>query len=365
MVYVDVDGCLGCMQGPSSHGSGVAAVGRLPLPGARGFCYSSPAMFWRTGALIAATLLSLRLSTCRSPGEGGKGPDPAPETPELVELKGVDTSGLRAREKREWSSAVSELLAPCPDQPVSLAACVKESRDCKACAPAAEFLVKQVQKGKTRAQVEAAFKKRFAPSEVKQISLDGSPEKGAPNASVVIVEWADFECPFCARSAPVLDEIVERYPSDAKLVFKNYPLSIHKHAEKAARAAVAAGRQEKFWEMHRALFARHPKPLDPQGIEEAAKVAKLDLRRFRDELDSEPVADAVAKDRKQGDALKLEGTPLIYVNGRHFDLDYFDIGEDLEDWIVLEVFLATGKEPVAKPKAAPAPKASATPEPSE
>lgn len=319
--------------------------------------------------MIAASLLSLRLSTCRSPGEGGKGPDPAPEAAELVELPKVDTSGLRAREKREWSSAVSELLAPCPDQPVSLAACVKESRDCKACAPAARFLVKQVQKGKTRSQVEAAFKKRFSPSEVKQITIDGSPEKGAPNAAVVIVEWADFECPFCARTAPLLDSLVERYSSDVKLVFKNYPLAIHKNAEKAARASMAAARQEKFWAMHRALFERHPKPLDGTGLQEAARAAGLDMRRFREELDSEPVADAVARDRKQGDALGLEGTPLIYINGRHFDLDYFDVGEDLEDWVRLEAELVTGKVPTPKPQAPAAPSASvpapAPPEPGE
>lgn len=319
--------------------------------------------------MIAASLLSLRLSTCRSPGEGGKGPDPAPEAAELVELPKVDTSGLRAREKREWSSAVSEFLAPCPDQPVSLAVCVKESRDCKACAPAARFLVKQVQKGKTRSQVEAAFKKRFSPSEVKQITIDGSPEKGAPNAAVVIVEWADFECPFCARTAPLLDSLVERYSSDVKLVFKNYPLAIHKNAEKAARASMAAARQEKFWAMHRALFERHPKPLDATGLQEAARAAGLDMRRFREELDSEPVADAVARDRKQGDALGLEGTPLIYINGRHFDLDYFDVGEDLEDWVRLEAELVTGKAPSPKPQAPVAPSASvpapAPPEPGE
>ena len=94
------------------------------------------------GAVIAVSLLSLRLSTCRSPGEGGRGPGAGAEPTEIVELTGVDTKDLTAREKREWSSAVSELLAPCPDQPVSLAQCVKESRDCRSCAPAAEFLVR-------------------------------------------------------------------------------------------------------------------------------------------------------------------------------------------------------------------------------
>jgi protein-disulfide isomerase len=320
----------------------------------------------RVGALVFASLLSFKLSTCRSPGEAGKGPGQEAESAELVELSGVDTGSLRAREKREWSSAVGELLAPCADQPVSVAQCVKESRACKACLPAANFLVKQVQKGRTRSQIEAAYKKRFSPSEVKQISLDGSPEKGATNAKVTLVEWADFECPFCARTAPVLDELVERYSGQVRLVFKNYPLSIHKHAEQAARAGAAAHRQGKFWAMHHALFDRTDKKvkLEHDALEAAAKEIGLDLKRFKEDLASEPVADIVGKDRKQADALGLEGTPLLYINGRHFDLDHFDVSEDLESWLKLEIELVTGKAPLPAPKKAPPALASGAPPPS-
>src|SRR5262245_23298654 len=107
-------------------------------------------------AVIALSLFQLKLSTCRSPGDGGKGP--SGDSSNVVELQGIDTSSLTSREKHDWSSAVSELLAPCPDQPVSLAQCVKESRGCKPCAPAARFLAKLVRKGKTRSQMDAAFK---------------------------------------------------------------------------------------------------------------------------------------------------------------------------------------------------------------
>ena len=317
----------------------------------------------RVGALVLASLLSLKLSTCRSPGEAGKGPGQEAEAAELVELSGVDTSNLRAREKREWSSAVSELLAPCADQPVSVAQCVKEKRKCRACAPAAHFLVKQVQKGRTRSQIEVAYKKRFSPSEVKQISLDGSPQKGAASAPVTLVEWADFECPFCAKTAPVLDKLVSRYSTQVRLVFKNYPLGIHKYAEKAARAGAAANRQGKFWAMHHALFERTDKKvkLEQSVLEEVAKEIGLDLKKFKEELASEPVADLVGKDRKQADALGIEGTPLLYINGRHFDLDHFDIGEDLEPWVKLEIELKTGKPPVVAPKKAPPAASSAAP----
>src|SRR5262245_46363419 len=130
---------------------------------------------WRLlGAVIAFSLMNLKLSTCRSPGDAGKGPSGQDATP-VVELEGVDTSALTGRERHDWSSSVSELLSPCPDQPVSVAQCVKEGRNCKACAPAAKFLVKQVRAGRTRAQIDVAFKKRFAASEVKELPITGSP----------------------------------------------------------------------------------------------------------------------------------------------------------------------------------------------
>lgn len=296
-------------------------------------------------AALVVSSLSLKLTTCRSPGEAGKDPAPSPAQAQLVELPGVDTSALTAREKSSWSSYVSELLAPCPDQPVSLAQCVKESRACKSCLPAARFLVKQVQDGKTRSQAEAAFRTRFAPDAVKTIAVNDSPWKGAADAPVTIVEWADFECPFCASASPMLDAKLKQFPGAVKLVFKNYPLPVHKNAELAARASMAAKLQGKFWDMHRALFEQQGK-LDEATIKRLAQSIGLDMKRFDEDVSSEPVADAVAADRKQANAIGLEGTPTIYINGRHFDLNQFDIEGDLNEWIRLELELL-GARPAA------------------
>lgn len=299
---------------------------------------------WRAaGAFALLALLNAKLTTCRSPGEAGKGPSPGAEAATEVELTGVDTSDLTAREKREWSGYVSELLAPCADQPVSIAQCVKESRDCKACLPAARFLAQRVQRGNARSQVEAAFRARFAADQVKPIDVTGSPSLGPADAPVTVVEWADFECPFCGRAAPELDKLVKAYPGQVRLVFKNYPLSMHPHSELAARAAMAAMKQGKFWEMHHALFENQAKGLDKDAIERLARGVGLDMKEFKADWESEAVADLVSKDRKQGDALELEGTPLIYINGRRFNLDLFDFGEDLAGWLKLEVALKTGK----------------------
>ena len=318
------------------------------------------------GAVVALSLLHFKLSTCRSPGEGGKGPG-GNDSGAIVELPGVDTAQLTTREKHDWSGAVTELLAPCPDQAVSLAQCVKESRACKACGPAAKFLAKHVRRGKTRAQLDAAYKKRFAADQVREIPTTGSPSKGPDDAAITIVEFADFECPGCGKAYPILEKLLAKYPSHSRLVFKNYPLSIHKHAEKAARAALAAGRQSKFWEMHGKLFEMQPNPPDDTALEKLAKELGLDLKKFNEDLASEAIADEVSRDRKHADAVKLESTPLIFINGRHYDLDHFDFTEDLDDWISLELELKTGKavEPKAvKDDDAPKPAPSGAPPPS-
>lgn len=297
-------------------------------------------------------LFSSVLSACRSPGEGGNGPTPAKSAAADVTLKGVDTSALTAREKADWSRLVSELLAPCPEHPVSLAQCVNEGRSCRACTPAARLLADLVRRGGARAQVENAYRARFSPDTVKNVEPGSSPRKGAVNARVVIVEFADFYCPACAGARPVLEQIVEKYPNDVAVVFKHFPLTqIHPHAEKAARASVAAFRQNKFWEMHRELFENQQR-LDPAYMDEIAKSLGLDMKRFVQDRDAEATADSVARDRKQGEALKISGTPSIFINGRQF-LASSELADDLEQWVALELELTGGPAPAA-PVAAPA-----------
>jgi protein-disulfide isomerase len=291
--------------------------------------------FSLSGAVLAALLVH---GACASRGGGGaEGPGAGGD----VVLADVDTSALTAREKSDWSSYVSELLAPCPDQPVSIAECVQQNRPCAACRPAAKFLVHQVSKGKTRTQVDAAFNARFLPERVKNVEIGSAPSKGPPDAPVVIVEWADFECPFCGNAAPLLEELLARYKGSVRIAFKHYPLSIHKYAEPAARAAVAAGLQGKFWEMHALLFESAPK-LDDPTLRRLAQKAGLDMKRFEADFASDAVRDVIEQDRRQADKLELRSTPMIFINGRRFELDQFKLTEDLDDWIALELDLKKG-----------------------
>ncbi len=284
-------------------------------------------------ALLGSAFINLNTSSCQSPGEGKQPPKQEDSAPSRVKLPGVDTSDLSPREESQWSAHVSELLSPCKETPVSVAKCVEEKRDCNSCLPAADFLATQVRQGKTRAQVELVYKERFAPDTVVEIDLSGSPSKGPPNAPITIVEWADFECPACQAATPVLNEFVKSN-KDVRLVFKNYPLDMHENAEAAARAAMAADKQGKFWEMHQALFTSQM-PLTESTLEKIATDLGLDLEKFKKDQRSEEVADAVTRDRKQGEEVKLQATPTIFINGRRFSYGT-DLKVGLEEWVDLE-----------------------------
>ncbi len=306
--------------------------------------------FLRTSPLLAAIVL-LAGSTCSKPDVGEVKPAVTPE----VTLKGVDTSPLTPRERREWAGQVSELLAPCAEVPVSIAQCVSEGRPCKTCLPAAQFLLKQVQAGKAKKEREDAFHSRFDTGKTKTLVTDGSPELGSPDAVVTIVEWADFECPFCGAFSPLLNEIIHKYPTQVRLVYKFYPLQAHAHGEISARAAVAALNQGKFWEMHDMLF-ENQQHLEQSDLEKYAKALNLDLGKFRSDLGSKEIGERLEKDKKQADELGLDGTPFLFINGRYVNLTYLTGQDDVSDWVKLEIELAgQTPKPVASGGAAVVP----------
>ena len=160
---------------------------------------------------------------------------------------------------------------------------------------------------------------------------------------MTIVEWADFQCSACAAHAHLIDAMVQAYPEHVRVVYKHFPLARHRFAEQAARAAVAAGKQGKFWLMHDLMYASQNQ-LDEATLKQLAGKAGLDLARFAQDLADAGVAQVVARDRQQGDALELTGTPLIYINGRHFDFDHFTVADDLEEWVRTEIEIKTGQQ---------------------
>jgi protein-disulfide isomerase len=273
-------------------------------------------------------LLSFSGSTCgKSTAEDATKEKPAPD----VHIEGVDTGVLTPREKKEWSTYVSEFLSPCQNVPVSIAQCVNERRDCKKCLPAAKYVLRGVKDGMTREQIEKSYKNRFDADKVKNVPIDGSPVKGPDGAPITIVEFADFECPHCGEVAPLLDKTIEQRKGEVRFVFKFYPLPAHPHAEIAARAAIAAWKQGKFWEMHHALFTNQ-RHLEQTDLDSYAKELGLDISRFHADMQSPETAARIAQDRKLGEDLQIQGTPSIFINGRSYDGH-----QDMNDWIALEL----------------------------
>lgn len=306
-------------------------------------------------ALTAVILGAFTLSgsTC---GKSSEDPSkdtkdkPSAEAPAIV-LDGIDTSSLTVREKKDWSTYVSEFISPCPSVPVPIAQCVKEKRACDKCAPAAKYLVKLVKDGLPREPLEKSYKNRFDADKIKEVPIDGSPTRGPESAPLTIVEFADFQCPHCAQFAPMIDKLVESRKNDVRFVYKLYVLGKFPNSENAARAAAASIKQGKFWEMHHAIFS-HQDKLSQQGLDEMAASIGLDVGRFHADMQSPESAERVAKDRKLGEDLKIEGTPSIFINGRQFDGH-----SDLNEWLDLELAMM-GRTPGA-PSTAPAADAGA------
>jgi protein-disulfide isomerase len=172
--------------------------------------------------------------------------------------------------------------------------------------------------GYDKTTIEQRFAARFSSTGKREFTIDASKVRGSPMAPVTIVEFSDFQCPHCAAAHPELARVVREHEGRVKIVFKHYPLPSHTRAAAAARAAEAAARQGKFWEMTDVLF-ENQRALEDTDIASYAVRIGLDMERFRQDLASEDVAKAVDADRAEGERANVEGTPTIYVNGRKVD----------------------------------------------
>jgi protein-disulfide isomerase len=268
-----------------------------------------------------------------------------------VSLPGVDTSPMTPRERREWSGLVGQLLSPCPNVPVPVAQCLQEQRPCAACLQAAKWIAHAVRAGAPEETLRHAYRERFDPSAVKSLPLAGSPSRGPESAPVTVVEFADFECPHCRMFLPAVDAMFAAHEGKVHLVYKFVSLSGHTHAEPAARAAWAAGQQGKFWEMEHMLFERQ-EHLEGSDLERYAQMLKLDVARWKGDMESQAAKDRIAEDRKLEDDLKLKGTPTIYVNGRELELE---ADESLEDRVAGELGVPPAPPPSSATANAPPP----------
>jgi protein-disulfide isomerase len=145
--------------------------------------------------------------------------------------------------------------------------------------------------------------------------LAGRPSKGADDATVTIVEFSDFQCPFCARATEPVEQILQKYPEDVKVYFLHFPLTtIHPNAKPAAIASECAHRQGQFWPMHDKMF-ENQQALTRENFEEWASEIGLDVAAFQACLDDEAVAERVDADMAMGEKAGVGGTPSFFING--------------------------------------------------
>lgn len=164
------------------------------------------------------------------------------------------------------------------------------------------------QQKQQQAALEAQFKNPV------KVDVGNSPSKGPKDAPITIVEFSDFECPFCARGANTVEDVLKAYPDKVRVVFKNLPLPFHKRAEPAAKAALAAGKQGKFWEMHDKLF-KNQRGLTDTYINKCAEELKLDLEKFKADMKSDEIDKQIKDDKAQASKIGISGTPGFSVNG--------------------------------------------------
>lgn len=152
--------------------------------------------------------------------------------------------------------------------------------------------------------------------EVADVSAEDDAVKGPANAPVTIIMFSDYQCPYCGRAEDTVKEILEAYPTQVKLIFRDFPLSsMHQYAQKAAEASECAGEQGKYWEMHDKLF-ENQQALTADDLKKYAADLGLDTGKFNTCLDSGAMASEVQKDFNDGQAAGVSGTPTFFINGQ-------------------------------------------------
>ena len=244
-----------------------------------------------------------------------------------TDLPQVDLSGLSATQQAKALGILRTYDCSCGCG-MKVAECRVKDPKCYYSRGLASVIVASIKAGQSEADArQGAADSQFAHVQTREaqlledaiaIPVAGAPSLGPEKAKITLVEFSDFQCPYCAVAAPVFGALLKAYPDQVKLIFKQYPLEIHDHALLAAAAALAAKQQNKFWEMHDVMFAnRHN--LSREQLLVMAKGIGLNMAKFQADLDSPEIKKAVEQDVRDGDDARVEGTPTLFINGQRYN----------------------------------------------
>ncbi len=243
-----------------------------------------------------------------------------------ADLPGIDLSALPDPQKEAALKMMRDMGCTCGCN-MKIAQCRVEDPNCGYSKGIATIIIKGFGERKSPEEVAKLVaasplgKPRPQPKLLEdpvQIPVAGSPAEGPETARVVLVEFSDFECPYCAKATGEIRNIMAAYPRDVRLIYKQFPLSMHPHAELAAQASLAAQEQGKFWPMHDQMFS-HYRELSREHILAWAQALGMDMAKFNAALENPKYKAEVEKDMQDGDFVGVNGTPALFINGRHFN----------------------------------------------
>ena len=240
-------------------------------------------------------------------------------------LPGIDLNGLTASQKASVLRVMRAQGCSCGCD-MRMAECRVKDPGCGYSKGMASVVIGSIKGGKSDQEAfDAAKLSRWGHvpepkllDDPVTLPISGSPEIGPASAKITIVEFSDFQCPYCILAVPEIEAALKAFPTQTKLIFKQFPLEIHSRAFLAASAALAANKQGKFWAMHDAMFHQHEN-LSRDTFLKIAQSIGLDTASFEKDMQSEEVRKAVEKDVEDGERAGVQGTPTIFINGRRYN----------------------------------------------
>jgi protein-disulfide isomerase len=237
-------------------------------------------------------------------------------------LPGVDFSGLT-------KAQIAAVLAVIRTEPcacgcdMKVAECRAKDPQCGFSRRLAAFAIRTASSGKSESVIRGELDKyaKEPPPLLEppvKLSVGAAPFKGPADAKVTIVEFSDFQCPYCAKAAIEAAQVVKQFPKEVKLVFKQFPLEDHSQAALAAEASLAAQAQDKFWPMHDKMYANF-RQINRAHILGWAAESGLDMTRFLADLDSHKYAARVHAEEQEGEVAGVQGTPTFFIDGKRFN----------------------------------------------